>query len=142
MCVQNQSVTGVTGTDSYCRGQPHPAALSSVSACSVGTQVPMGYERFGSFQGIPGTNLKGEEAVESGRVTYGWPHGPWQSWGPQRSTWSRRAWWALDAGLALFTLRFVETSVRERAPGCRAVPPQCHAPGEALPWALGEAVVG
>lgn len=37
-----------------------------------------------------------------------WPHGPWQSWMPQRSTWSRGAWgpwWALDTGLALFTLQ-------------------------------------
>lgn len=36
-----------------------------------------------------------------------WPHGSWKSWAPQRSTWSRGAWWprwALDAGLALFTL--------------------------------------
>ena len=30
---------------------------------------------------------------------------------------------------------------RERALGCGTVPPQCHAPGEALPWALGEAAV-
>lgn len=36
----------------------------------------------------------------------GWPHGPRKSWVPQRSTWSRGAWWpwwALDASLALFT---------------------------------------
>lgn len=42
----------------------------------------------------------------------------------------------MDAGLALFTLRFAETSVRERLQGCRAVPPQCHAPSEGPAWAL------
>lgn len=59
-----------------------------------------------------------EELVEHREGYLRWPHGPWQSWVPQRSTWSGRAWWpwwALDASLALFTLRLVETSVREGA---------------------------
>lgn len=106
-----------------------------------GPRVPS-VTQFPNFQRIQGVNLEGEELVGSRRGTYWWPHGPWQSWVPQRSTRSGRAWWpwwALDASLALFTLRLVETSVRERALGCRTVPPQCHAPGEALPWVLGEA---
>lgn len=99
--------------------------MSSGLAYSAETQAPVGYVRFGSFQRNLGTNLEGEEAVEGGRGTYRRPHGPWQSWVPQRSTWSRRAWWpwrALDASLALFTLRFAERSVSERGLGCGALP--------------------
>ena len=142
MCFQNRRATGERDRD---RQLPQgPVTSGSLANAFLpfqwGPRVPS-VTQFSNLQRIQGMNLEGEEVVESRRGTYGRPHGPWQSWVPQRSARSGRAWWpwrALDASLALFTLR-LETSVRGRARGCRAVPPQCHAPGEAPPWALGEA---
>lgn len=90
----------------------------------VGTQASTGYEGLGAYREFLGHILKERRQWGEEGDTYRWPHGPWQSWVSQRSTWSRGAWWpwwALDASLALFTLRFMGTSVR--APqGHRAVP--------------------
>ena len=147
LCVfrTREQPVSVTGMGSSLRnGASHaPQPCQCVSALSAGAQSPIGYP-VPKLPENSGDELEGEELVECRRGTYRWPHGPWQSWVPQRSARSGRAWWpwwALDASLALFTLRLVETSVREGALGCRTVPPQCHAPGEAPPWALGEAAV-